>query len=276
LGMNVLSDPAACIVVGHRGAAAHFPENTAASFDHAVCLGVDAIEFDLRVSRDGVVVVIHDPTVDRTTNGTGAVADLTVAELKKLDAGSKFTRDGGRTFPWRGRGLQILTFDELLDRYPSIPLLIELKLAASSEPARQAIESHSARDRVLLDSMELDALAPFRRAPFLTGACFDDVLGLLPRALVGGSTTSLPYSALCIPPWYKGLPIPVRRLAKLVRRRGVPTHVWTVNDPAIARSLWAAGVNGIITDDPETMLSVRRALLSEGQNGRLDEPRSVL
>src|SRR5512133_1950014 len=129
--MNVLSDPAARIVIGHRGAAARFPENTAASFDHAVSLGVDAIEFDLRVSRDGVAVVIHDPSVDRTTNGTGLVSELTLADLKKLDVGAKFTPDG-RTFPWRGRGLQILTFDELLDRYPSIPLLIELKLAASA------------------------------------------------------------------------------------------------------------------------------------------------
>lgn len=256
--MNVLSDPAARIVVGHRGAAARFPENTAASFDHAVSLGVDAIEFDLRVSRDGVAVVIHDPTVDRTTNGTGLVSELTVADLKKLDAGAKFTPDG-RTFPWSGRGLQILTFDELLDRYPSIPLLIELKLAAASEPARRAIESHSASKRVVLDSMELEALTPFRRASVLTGACFDDVLPLLPRALVGRSPASLPYSALCIPRWYKGLPIPVRRMAKLVRERGVPTHVWTVNDPAVARSLWSAGINGIISDDPETMLGVRQA-----------------
>jgi len=96
--------------------------------------------------------------------------------------------------------------------------------------------------------------------PILTGACFDDVLGLLPRAFVGSAPASLPYSALCIPPWYKGLPIPVRRMAKLVRQRGVPTHVWTVNDPSVAQSLWSAGINGIISDDPETMLAVRRAL----------------
>lgn len=257
--MNVLSDPAARIVIGHRGAAARFPENTAASFDYALSLGVDAIEFDLRVSRDGVAVVIHDPTVDRTTDGTGAVAELTLTELKALDAGARFTPDG-RTFPWRGRGLQILTFDELLDRYPAIPLLIELKLAAAAEPALRAIESHGASDRVLLDSMELEALTPFRRVPVLTGACFDDVLGLLPRAFVGSAPASLPYSALCIPPWYKGIPIPVRRMAKLVRQRGVPTHVWTVNDPSVARGLWSAGINGIISDDPETMLGVRVAL----------------
>jgi glycerophosphoryl diester phosphodiesterase len=257
--MNVLSDPAARIVIGHRGAAAHLPENTSASFDHAVSLGVDAIEFDLRVSRDGAVVVIHDPTVDRTTNGTGAVADLTLAELKRLDAGARFTRDG-RTFPWRGRGLQILTFDELLDRYPSIPLLIELKLAAAADGARRAIENHHSADRVLIDSMALDALIPFRGTAVLTGACFNDVFSLLPHTLTGHAPATLPYSALCIPRWYKGIPIPVRRLARIARGRGVTTHVWTVNDPNIARSLWAAGINGIISDDPETMLAVRGAL----------------
>jgi glycerophosphoryl diester phosphodiesterase len=258
--MNVLSDPAARIVVGHRGAAAHFPENTAASFDHAVSLGVDAIEFDLRVSRDGVVVVMHDPTVDRTTSGTGAVADLTLAELKRLDPGAKFSPDGGHTFPWRGRGLEILTFEELLARYPSIPLLIEVKVSAAADGARRAIEQARSSERVVMDSLVCEALAPFRGTSILTGACFDDVLHLLPRALVGVAPPTLDYSAICIPRWYNGIPIPVRRIAKLARGRGVPTHVWTVNEPDAARSLWAAGINGIISDDPETMLGVRRAL----------------
>src|SRR5512143_169001 len=257
--MNLLSDPAARLVIAHRGTSVHFPENTTAAFDHAVSLGVDAIEFDLRVSRDGVVVVIHDPTVDRTTDGTGAVAELSLAELKKLDAGARFTRDG-RTFPWRGQGLQILTFDELLARYESIPLLIELKIAAVADGARLAIERHQSANRVLMDSADLDAVTPFRGTPILSGACFDDVLRLLPGSLIGHAPDTLPYSALCIPRWYKGLPIPVRRLAAVSRKRGVATHVWTVNDAAVARSLWLGGINGIISDDPETMLGVRRAL----------------
>jgi len=257
--MNVLSDPAARLVIAHRGTSAHFPENTTASFDHALALGVDAIEFDLRISRDGHVVVIHDPTVDRTTDGTGAVADLTLAELKHLDAGAKFTRNG-RTFPWRGQGLKILTFDELLARYPSIPLLIEVKVATATDGARRAIERHDSVARVLMDSTALDAVTPFRGTALLSGACFDDVLELLPRVVTGWAPATLPYSALCIPRWYKGLPIPVQRLARLARSRGVATHVWTVNDPNVARALWAGGINGIITDDPETMLALRRTL----------------
>src|SRR5690348_13143818 len=128
VGGGILIDPAARPVIAHRGDSAHFPENTIPSFDRGLELGADAIEFDLRVSRDGEVVIIHDPTVDRTTDGTGAVNSLTLAELKDLDAGARFTLDGGQTFPFRGKGLTIPTFDEMLARYTSVPLLIEVKI----------------------------------------------------------------------------------------------------------------------------------------------------
>jgi glycerophosphoryl diester phosphodiesterase len=254
--VNVLGDPTARLVIGHRGDSAHYPENTAASFDRAVELGVDAIEFDLRVTRDGVVVVIHDPTVDRTTDGTGAVAAMTLAELRSLDAGARFTA-GGNAYPFRGQGLAILTFDELLDRYQSIPLLTEVKVAEAVDGALSTIARHGAEERVLLDSTAAAAVAPFRRTRLLTGASLRDVVRLLPRAVFGVPPVKLPYSALCVPPWYNGIPVPIARLARVARAVGVATHVWTINDPQVAAALWHAGVNGIITDDPATMLAVR-------------------
>jgi len=254
--VNVLGDPTARLVIGHRGDSAHFPENTAPSFDRAVELGVDAIEFDLRVTRDGVVVVNHDPTVDRTTDGTGAIATMTLAEVRELDAGARFTVDG-KAFPYRGQGISILTFDELLDRYPSIPLLIEVKVATAVEGALRAIERHAAEERVLMDSTVSDAVAPFRATRLLTGASFRDVLELLPRAMLGRPPAKLPYAALCIPPRYNGIRVPVLRLARVARTVGTATHVWTINDPEIAAALWRARVNGIITDDPGAMLTLR-------------------
>src|SRR5947208_693930 len=146
---NVLSDPGAHPVIAHRGNSAHYPENTAPAFDTALALGVDALEFDVRISRDGVVVVIHDPTLDRTTNGTGAVESLGFAELQTFDVGARFTRDGGRTFPFRGSGLRILSLEELLLRYETIPLLIEVKIAAAVDETRRLIERHGCEDRVL-------------------------------------------------------------------------------------------------------------------------------
>jgi len=257
--VNPLSDPAARLVIAHRGTSARVPENTTAAFDHAWSLGVDAIEFDLRLTRDGAAVVIHDATVDRTTDGTGRVEEMSLAELQRLDAGFHFTADG-TTFPFRGQGLRIPTFDELLSRYERGPFLIEIKVPAVVTEARRLIEQHRSTTRVLMDGADVGSVTPFRGSPILTGACFDDVLRLLPRAFVGAAPAVLPYSAICIPRWYRGLPIPVVRLAKLVRGRGVATHIWTVNDPVAARKLWESGINGIITDDPETMLGVRRML----------------
>ncbi|HTI65073.1 MAG TPA: glycerophosphodiester phosphodiesterase family protein [Gemmatimonadaceae bacterium] len=257
--MNVLGDPIARLVIGHRGDSAHFPENTAPSFDRAIELGVDAIEFDLRVTRDGAIVVNHDPTVDRTTDGTGAIAAMTLAQVRELDAGARFTVDG-EAFPYRGQGISILTFDELLDRYRSIPLLIEVKVAAAVEGALRAIERHAAEDRVLMDSTASDAVEPFRGTRLLTGASLRDVLELLPRAMVGRPPAKLPYAALCIPPRYNGIPVPVLRLARMAHAVGAATHVWTINDPEIAAALWRARVNGIITDDPGAMLTLRSKL----------------
>src|ERR1700752_3879311 len=112
--MNALLDTAAQLVIAHRGNSAFFPENTLESFDQAVAIGADALEFDVRLSRDGRAVVIHDATLERTTNGAGEVAALTVDELQRLDAGYRFTHDGGRTFPFRGRGLTIPTLEMVL------------------------------------------------------------------------------------------------------------------------------------------------------------------
>ena len=226
---RILIDPAARPVIGHRGDSAHFPENTIPSFDRAIELGVDAIEFDLRVSRDGEIVIIHDPTVDRTTNGTGAVNSLTLAELKQLDAGARFSPDGGRTFPFRGQGLSIPTFDEMLARYASIPLLIEVKIPEAGQRAPAVLDRHKASRRVLLDSTDAEALEPVRGLSLITGASLRDVVSILPQTVLGLPLGQVPYRAFCVPLWYKGIPVPVRRLARSGHQTGIPTHVWTVS-----------------------------------------------
>jgi glycerophosphoryl diester phosphodiesterase len=257
---SILTDPAARPVIAHRGDSAHFPENTLPSFDHALELGVDAIEFDLRVSRDGEVVIIHDETVDRTTNGSGPVASFSLAELKALDAGARFSRDDGQTFPFRGQGLTIPTFDEMLSRYRSIPLLIEVKLSEAAPGALTLLEHHEAMRRVVLDSTDFRAIEPFRGTSITTGASLRDIVAILPGTMIGLPLGQVPYRAFCIPLWYNGIPVPARRLARTARKAGIPTHVWTVNDASVAEELWRSGINGIISDDPGTMLDVRRRI----------------
>ena len=223
-----------------------------------MALGADALEFDLRVTRDGVAVVMHDATIDRTTSGSGAVAEMTLAELRAVDAGARFTPDGGATHPFAGRGLVVPTFSEMLERYRAIPLLIEVKVPQAVAETRRLVAEHGARDRVVLDSTDPHAVEPFRTDGHTTGASMKDVLALLRRAFLPGAPARLPYEALCIPRWYNGIRVPVGRLASVARRARTVTHVWTVNDTRVAARLWRKGINGIITDDPAAMLELRK------------------
>jgi glycerophosphoryl diester phosphodiesterase len=259
--VNALIDRNSQIVIGHRGNAAHAPENTIESFDQAVALGADALELDVRVSRDGVPVVIHDPTLARTAGRPGTVAALSAVELATADTGATFTRDGGATFPYRGRGLTVPTLEAVLQRFPRIPLLIEVKVPEAVSAVERALEADGAESRVVAASLSDAAVAPLRGGRFSTGASAIDVIRLLPSALLGRGPAELPYRALCIPRWYYGIPLPVVRLARAGRRAGVVTHVWTVDDPRIAKRLWKAGIQGIVTNDPAVMLRTRDEML---------------
>ena len=254
----ILLDPLARPVIGHRGNRAHAPENTLESFQQAVALGADALEFDLRVSRDGQLVVFHDPTLERTTDGRGPVDQHSVAELKRLDAGSRFTRDGGRSFPWRGRGVTVSTFDEIVEALPrSLPLIIELKTPAATEALRQAVRRHDMAARIIVAGFDPRSTRPLRGAGFALGASTPDVVALLPQALLHLRATPRHVQALCIPQRWRGLPVPIAALARTLRGSGAVIHVWTVNQPAEALQLWRDGVQGILSDDPALLLKAR-------------------
>jgi len=255
----ILLDPQARPVIGHRGNRAHAPENTLESLREAVALGVDAVEFDLHVSRDGALVVMHDPTLERTTDGSGPVALRTAAELGRLDAGARFTRDEGRTFPWRGRGATVSTFDEIIESLPrELPCIIELKTPAATELVKVAIRRHAIAHRVIVAAFDPAATRPLRGAGFALGACTPDVAHLLLPALVRQRIGPQRFQALCIPPRWHGIPVPIAALARALRGSGTVIHVWTINDPACALRLWGEGVQGIISDDPALILAARK------------------
>ncbi|MFI5311767.1 MAG: glycerophosphodiester phosphodiesterase family protein [Gemmatimonadales bacterium] len=252
--MSLLLDPEARPVVAHRGDSAHAPENTLESFGQAVALGADALECDVHLSRDGHVVVIHDPTVDRTTNASGAVASRTLAELQQLDAGFRFSRDVGRTFPWRGRGVVIPTLEAVLTAFPSTPVIVEVKTPSASERARQVLLRFDP-SRCLVGAFEAESFAPFTGSGIARTASQSDVIRLFARALLPWSPHTLPYQALCIPPVERGIPIPVLRFSRMGHAAGIPTHVWVVDEPARALRYWRAGVNAMITNDPALLLA---------------------
>lgn len=253
----ILLDPLARPVIAHRGNRAHAPEETLPALLEAVALGVDGVEFDLHVTRDGQLVLFHDPTLDRTTNGSGPIAAHTLADLRQLDAGYRFTTDGGRSFPWRGRGAGIVSFDEVVESLPrTLPLILELKTARATEPMRAAIRRHALANRVIVAGFAARAVHPLRGSGFALGASRRDVLQVLPGALLGRHVQP-PCEAFCIPHRFHHMPVPVGALVRALHPAGTVVHVWTVNSADEAHHLWRLGVNGIITDDPAVILTAR-------------------
>jgi glycerophosphoryl diester phosphodiesterase len=243
-------------VIAHRGGCARAPENTLEAMRLGVADGADGLELDVRLSADGEVVVIHDPTVDRTTDGTGAVARMKLAQLISLDAGFRFNAPPlGRATTIKAR---IPTLDEVLRSFPTIPLLIEIKAPLAGIATRRLIEKHGAEERCLVDSFTSTALHAFRDSRIARGAGRNEIVRLLARSITGApSPVPSDVSALSIPRTYYGQRLPVRYLASIMRSARKPTHIWTVNHPGEARAMWELGASGIITDDVPVILAAR-------------------
>lgn len=262
--MDPLLDLAARPIIAHRGASAEAPENTLEGFQLAVEQGAEAIELDVHVTADGVPVVLHDPTLDRTTDLAGPAAALRFAELGAADAGFRFSADGGRTFPWRGRGVRVPALAEVLGAFPRVPFLVEIKEPRDQAALRRVLLDLRAAERCLVASAEARALEAFRDPPFRLAGSRRDILRLWLRATLGlgPAPPAAGYRALSVPVRYRGLPVPTRRFTAAARGLGCPVHVWTVNDAAVARLLWEDGAAGMITDVPRALAAARAALTS--------------
>ncbi|NPA91559.1 MAG: glycerophosphodiester phosphodiesterase [Chloroflexi bacterium] len=252
----------------HRGGAALWPENTLYAFQHAWELGVDVLELDVRGTRDGAIVVIHDPTVDRTTNGTGRVKDMTLADIQALDAGYRFTPDGGKTYPYRGQGIRIPTLEEVFDALPNARFNIEVK---SNDPpivdaVADLIRRKGMEDRVLIGAFDQKIAEALRRA--LPEAATFATEGEA-RAFWFWQKVHLPRvwrpvpDALQVPPTFpvKGYPVTVLSpyYVQAAHRLGVHVDVWTVDDPDEMARFLDMGVDGIMSDRPDVLLEVLRS-----------------
>ncbi|HVO21828.1 MAG TPA: glycerophosphodiester phosphodiesterase [Anaeromyxobacter sp.] len=249
-------------LVAHRGGGALAPENTLAAFDRAASLRADAIEIDVRRTRDGAVVIFHDQDTARLLGQPGTVAARTLAELAHLDAGAAFTADGGATFPFRGRGLSVPTLAEVLRRYPSMRFNVDAKdddpemAAALAEVVRSAF----AEDRVCVGSFSdrqaerLGALLP-RCARFLPQeAATCHVLAA--RAGRSGAGCPSGFDLADLPFRLGGEVVVDAAVLDHFHSLRIPVHAWVVDDEAEMRALLAAGVDGIVTDRPDLLARV--------------------
>jgi glycerophosphoryl diester phosphodiesterase len=243
-------------VFAHRGGAALRPENTLLAFDHGLSLGADGLELDVHLSRDSVVVVHHDRTLERTTNGRGPIAALTADELARLDAGHHF--EG-----FRGAAGGVPTLKEVLRRYPAASLIIELK---DNDPvlAHKAIDevrAAAALERVAVGSFGTRVLRAARtyEPRLLTGASREETRLALYRSWVRWPVRHPPNDAFQVPERSGSTRVVSRRFVRYAHETGVAVQVWTVNDAANMRRLLEWGVDGLISDRPDTAVEVVRA-----------------
>ena len=255
--MNPLTDLSSRPIIAHRGASGAAPENTLPAFDLAVRQGADAIELDVRVTADGMPVVLHDATLDRTTGGHGPVRALSLADLREVDAGAKFTLDGGRSFPFRAAEVRIPTLSQVLRGFTEMPLLLEVKEAAAQEAVRRVLLEESAVERCVLASEHHAALQAFREPPFVVAASGAEIGALYRAVLLRRVPGQVPYRALSVPERHRWIRVPTRGFVAAARGLGCPVHVWTINDPVAAQRLWALGVSGIVTNLPDRIITAR-------------------
>ena len=212
------------------------------------------LELDVHASRDGVVVVFHDPTLERTTDGTGRLCERSLYELQQLDAGYHFTRDG-RDHPYRGHGLRIPTLESIFKDFPLAYCNIEIKQADPPMVAQvvEVIQRLDAEHRVLL-AAEDDAI--MREIRHLAGDIVSsfsavEVADFIGRVQAGNFAGYHPSGrALQIPPRFNEIELVTADSVAAAHRCGLEVHVWTINDPDEMKRLLGLGVDGIISDLP--------------------------
>ena len=249
------------LVFAHRGGGGLFPENTLEAFDYSAKMGVDFLELDVHSTADGKLVVMHDASVDRTTDGKGKVSNLTLDQLKKLDAGYAFSNDGGKTFPFRGKGITIPTLHEIFNAFPHIKFNIEPKQAFPSitKPMCEMIREHKMTDKVIVGSFRQTAINEFRYfcpevATSGTPAEVSEFLAMYKTGIAASYTP--PMQALQVPVNAGFLNVVSKDFIEAAHRQNLQVHVWTINNPEEMRRLIEMNVDGIMTDYPDRLLEI--------------------
>lgn len=257
---------------GHRGASAHHPENTLLAFQAAIEAGIPYLELDVWATRDGVVVAHHDETLQRLCGDPRRLSDVTLADLKALDAGSGFSPDGLHR-PSFGLGITVPTLDEVFKAFPAAFYNIEIKQEspAIEKAVLAAIETAGMADRVLL-AAEQDAI--MQRLRPLCGAIptsfsFGELAAFFTWLHGGcGSDYQPPGVALQIPESWNGRSLVTAETVGAAHALGLEVHVWTVNETQDMERLLGLGVDGLMSDYPERLVAVVEKMRDAGRGTR--------
>lgn len=253
------------LVIAHQGGDGLRPSNTMAAFQFAADLGVDVLEMDIHSTSDGVLVVIHDDTLDRTTDGTGRIRDYTFAELQAFDAGYHWPtlaeESEREDRPYRGQGITIPALREIFEAFPEYRMNIEIKQREPSiaAPLCELLREYSLAERVLVASFHPQSINEFREAcPEVTTSGVEPEITLyyaLNTVLLGAAYQPTAH-AFQVPRRFGDLPVLTPQFVRGAAQHNVDIHAWTINDAATMREMIDLGVDGIITDYPDVLLGL--------------------
>jgi glycerophosphoryl diester phosphodiesterase len=249
------------LVIAHQGGDGVWPGETMLAYQNAVDLGVDVLEMDIHITNDGKLILMHDETVDRTTDGTGEIESMTLTDLKKLDAAYDWSPDEGKTFPYRGQGIQVATLEEIFQAFPEMRMTIEIKKTNSpmAKPFCDLIREYNMQDKVLVASFHDERLKEFRTEcpEVATSSAKNEttVFVLLTKAFLGGFYSPIFYS-LQVPEESGGITVMTPAFVRAAHARNLAVEPWTINDEETMRKFIEWGVDGIITDRPDILMEV--------------------
>lgn len=257
----VFKEHSKTLVFAHRGGGGLYPENTLEAFQYSAKLGVDFLELDVHSTADGVLVVFHDRNIARITDEKGSVSKMTLAELKKLDAGYNFTTDGGKTFPFRDKGVTIPTLQEIFEALPEMQFNIEPKQAEPSitKPLCEMIRNHKMTDKVIIGSFRQVAVDEFRQycPEVATSATPQEALTFFTMYKLGlADSYTPPMQALQIPQNLWKMQIVDKNFVEAAHKLNLQVHIWTINETEDMQRLIDAEADGIMTDYPDKLLDL--------------------
>ena len=252
------------LVIAHQGGDGIWPGDTLYAFEKAVEIGADVLEMDAHITRDGAIVLMHDEEVDRTTDGTGLIENLTLDELKQLDAAYQWSNDGSKTFPYRGQDIQVPTLEELFQKFPQMHYVIEIKLTQNpiDQPLCDLIRRYDMHEKVMVASFHDEAMQNFREIcpEIATSASRTEVRNFVLLGKVFLSGFIAPKYQSIQPPYDPkeslNIPIMTRRFIREAHAKNIRVEPWTVDDPALMKQYIEWGVDGIMTDRPDLMIEV--------------------
>ncbi len=248
------------LVIAHAGSKL-YPTDTMYALERYAAMGVDVLEMDVHTTQDGVIVLLHDDSIDRTADGSGLIWEMTFAEAQQLDFGYWWTQDDGASYPLRGQGVTVTALEDVFTAFPGYPMIIEIKQESPSmtAPFCEMLRAYHMAEKVIIASFSDVVMAEFRELcpEVATSAGTEEVrkFVILNFMLLSGIITP-EYEVMQVPESRDGIPVVTKLFLWAAARQNLQVQIWTVNDPADMERFIAMGLDGIMTDRTDLLLEI--------------------